>query len=194
MRASPSQRVVERRRAVLLTQHYRHQEGLTVPQIAALMGLSEGSIRAYLHDPDGSKAQAIKESYRGVCEVCGAATSGEGPGRARPVCTRCANQDNGTWSPRRIHAALRAQTCLQRTHTATAASAYDGYVKDGKKDPGQQPASSNTTAAASRKPTAKRSQAHEAACPRRWLHSLVLGFMLGVRVLRGETCAAVRPR
>jgi AcrR family transcriptional regulator len=132
VRANPPQRVVERRRAVLLTQHYRHEEGLTVPQIAARMGLSEGSIRAYLHDPDGSKAQAIKESYRGVCEVCGAATSGEGPGRARPVCTRCANQDHSTWSPRRIHAALRAwRQRYGQPATSTDLSAAHAYSDGG---------------------------------------------------------------
>ncbi len=129
---------MERRRAVLLTEHYRHEEGLTVPQIAALMGLSEGSIRAYLHDPHGSKARAIKESYRGVCEVCGAATSGEGPERARCVCTRCTNQDNSTWSPQRIHAALRAwrqsygqpatSTDLSRSYAAAHADS-DGGVR-----------------------------------------------------------------
>jgi hypothetical protein len=129
---------VERRRAVLLTQHYRREEGLTARQIAALMSLSEGSIRAYLHDPDGSKAHAIKESYRGVCEACGAATSGEGPGRSRLVCTRCANQDHSTWSPGRIHAALRAwrqrygqpatSTDLSRSYAAAHADS-DGGVR-----------------------------------------------------------------
>jgi hypothetical protein len=72
------------------------------------MGLSEGSVRAYLNDPDGSNARTLKERYRGACEVCGAATSGQGPGRTRRVCRRCANQDKGTWSPRRVHAALQA--------------------------------------------------------------------------------------
>jgi len=44
-------RVVERRRAVALARHYREFEGLSIRQIAARLGRSPATIKAYFYDP-----------------------------------------------------------------------------------------------------------------------------------------------
>ena len=44
-------RVVERRRAVALAQHYREFEGLSIGQIADRLGRSPATIKAYFYDP-----------------------------------------------------------------------------------------------------------------------------------------------
>lgn len=85
-----SARVAERRRAVALAHHYRDVEGLSGRQIAERLGRSHATIRSYFYDPDGSKARAVKERYRGSCECCGQPTGGgDGPGRAKRRCPKC---------------------------------------------------------------------------------------------------------
>jgi AcrR family transcriptional regulator len=101
-------RVSERQRAVALALHYRQSESLSVAQIAERVGRSPATIRSYFYDPKGSKARGVKQTYRGVCETCGAATSGEGPRRARERCARCNGQSTLQWPRERIEAALRA--------------------------------------------------------------------------------------
>ena len=44
-------RVVERRRAVALANHYREAEGLSIAQIAARLGRWPATITAYFYDP-----------------------------------------------------------------------------------------------------------------------------------------------
>ena len=65
-------RVTERRRAAQLARHYRDQEGLSIGEIARRLGRADATIKAYLHDPTGDKARAVKARYRGVCRGCGA--------------------------------------------------------------------------------------------------------------------------
>jgi hypothetical protein len=67
-------RVAERRRAVALARHYRDCEGLSIRQIADRLGRSPATITAYLYDPTGEKAKAVKARYVGVCRGCGANT------------------------------------------------------------------------------------------------------------------------
>jgi transposase len=67
-------RVVERRRAVALAQHYRYAEGLSIAQIADRLGRSQATVKAYFCDPTGEKARAIKARYVGLCRGCGAYT------------------------------------------------------------------------------------------------------------------------
>jgi DNA-directed RNA polymerase specialized sigma24 family protein len=43
-------RVVERRRAVALTRHYREFEGLSIWQIADRLGRSPATIKSYFYD------------------------------------------------------------------------------------------------------------------------------------------------
>ena len=67
-----SDRVSERRRAAALARHYREQEDLTIAEIARRLGRAEATVKAYLYDPTGEKARAVKARYVGVCRGCGA--------------------------------------------------------------------------------------------------------------------------
>ena len=83
-------RVLERRRAVALAQHYREFEGLSVRQIAARLGRSPATIKAYFYDTTGEKARAVKARYQGVCRGCGAYTQPRnGKGDAYAYCKAC---------------------------------------------------------------------------------------------------------
>ena len=44
-------RVVERRRAVVLARHFREAEGLSIAQIADRLGRSPATIKTYFYDP-----------------------------------------------------------------------------------------------------------------------------------------------
>ena len=67
-------RVRERRKAAALARHYRDEEGLSIAEIARRLGRAEATVKAYLYDPTGEKARAIKARYVGVCRGCGAYT------------------------------------------------------------------------------------------------------------------------
>jgi hypothetical protein len=83
-------RVLERRRAVVLAQHYREHEGLSITQIAERLGRSPATIKAYFYDPTGGKARAVKARYVGVCRGCGAYTQPRnGKGDAYAYCKAC---------------------------------------------------------------------------------------------------------
>jgi AraC-like DNA-binding protein len=83
-------RVVERRRAVVLARHYREAEGLSIVQIAGRLGRSPATIKAYFYDPTGEKARAVKARYQGVCRGCGAYTQPRnGKGDAYAYCKAC---------------------------------------------------------------------------------------------------------
>src|SRR5437588_8306868 len=83
-------RVLERRRAVALARHLREAEGLSIRQIADRLGRSPSTIKAYLYDPTGEKARAVKARYVGVCRGCGAYTqSRNGKGDAYAYCKAC---------------------------------------------------------------------------------------------------------
>ncbi len=83
-------RVAERRRAAQLARHYRDQEGLSIAEIARRLGRAEATVKAYLYDPAGDKARAVKARYRGVCRGCGAPTAPRnGKGDAYAYCKRC---------------------------------------------------------------------------------------------------------
>ena len=80
-------RVTERRRAAQLARHYRDQEGLSIAEIARRLGRAEATIKAYLYDPTGENARAVKARYRGVCRGCGAPTAPRnGKGDAYAYC------------------------------------------------------------------------------------------------------------
>jgi len=83
-------RVLERRRAVALAQHYREFEGLSIRQIADRLGRSPATVKAYFYDPTWEKARAVKARYVGVCRGCGAYTQPRnGKGDAYAYCKRC---------------------------------------------------------------------------------------------------------
>lgn len=103
-------RVVERRRAVALAHHFREAEGLSILQIAARLGRSPATIKAYFYDPTGEKARAVKARYRGLCRGCGADTQPRnGKGDAYAYCKAC---HPGTierrWTRGRVLEAMRA--------------------------------------------------------------------------------------
>jgi AraC-like DNA-binding protein len=83
-------RVLERRRAVALAQHYRYAEGLSIAQIADRLGRSPATIKAYFYDPTGEKARAVKARYVGLCRGCGAYTQPRnGKGDTYRYCKQC---------------------------------------------------------------------------------------------------------
>jgi Helix-turn-helix domain len=83
-------RVAERRRAVALARHFREAEGLSIAEIAARLGRSPATIKAYLYDPTGEKARAVEARYVRVCRGCGAYTQPRnGKGDAYAYCKRC---------------------------------------------------------------------------------------------------------
>ena len=86
-----SDRVSERRRAAQLARHYRdEEEGLSIAEIARRLGRAEATVKAYLYDPTGAKARAVKARYRGVCRGCGAPTTARGgKGDAHQFCKNC---------------------------------------------------------------------------------------------------------
>ncbi len=85
-----SDRVSERRRAAQLARHYRDQENLTIAEIARRLGRAEATVKAYLYDPTGEKARAVKHRYQGVCRGCGAPTAARGgKGDAYEFCKNC---------------------------------------------------------------------------------------------------------
>jgi hypothetical protein len=105
----PSRRdaTLERRRNVLLAQHHRRL-GWSIRQIAALLEREPATVRAYLHDPTGEKAKARKAGYAGICERCGARTSGaDGKGKASPHCQRCKPQSRPRWTRETVRGAFR---------------------------------------------------------------------------------------
>src|SRR5215204_3515347 len=65
----PLDRVAERRRAAALTRHYRDAEELSIAEIARRLGRAPATVKAYLYDPTGEKARAVKARYRGYCRT-----------------------------------------------------------------------------------------------------------------------------
>jgi hypothetical protein len=83
-------RVEERRRAAALARHYRDVEGLSITEIAGRLGRSPATVKAYLYDPTGAKARAVKARYRGICRGCGNPTQPRnGKGDAYEYCKTC---------------------------------------------------------------------------------------------------------
>jgi len=83
-------RVAERRRAAALARHYRDNEDLSIHEIARRLGRAPATVKAYLYDPTGERARAVKARYRGVCRGCGALTSARnGKGDAYEYCWQC---------------------------------------------------------------------------------------------------------
>ena len=82
-------------------------------QIAKKMRVSRSWVAALLTDPDGTKNAVRRESYRGRCESCGAATNGAaGPGKGPRRCRTCAAIEAGAarklWTDRAVLKAIRA--------------------------------------------------------------------------------------
>ena len=105
----PVDRVAERRRAAALARHYRDSEQLSIAEIARRLGRAPATVKAYLYDPTGEKARAVKARYRGTCRSCGADTSPRnGKGDAHEHCHRCRpGAAARRWTRERVRAAMR---------------------------------------------------------------------------------------
>jgi transposase len=75
-------RAHERRSAAALARHYRDAEGLSIREISRRLGRAEATVKAYLYDPTGEKAQAVKARYQRVRRGCGPTPRGRKPERA----------------------------------------------------------------------------------------------------------------
>jgi len=103
-------RVSERRRATQLARHYRDVERLTIADIAQRLGRTQATVKAYLHDPTGEKARAVKRRYQGVCQRCGAPTQARnGKHDAYTFCKAChPGAIARKWTRDQIREAMRA--------------------------------------------------------------------------------------
>ena len=93
-------RVLQRRQAVALARHFREADGLSIAQIAARLGRSPATVKAYFYDPTGAKARAVKARCQGVCR---------GAARTRSRGTERTPSRTARRSPRRDRAALDAR-------------------------------------------------------------------------------------
>ena len=50
-----------------MARHYRDHEALSTAEIARRLGRAPATVKAYLYDPTGEKARAVKRRYQGVC-------------------------------------------------------------------------------------------------------------------------------
>ena len=118
-----SGRVEERRRAAQLARHYRDHEGLSIAEIARRLGRAKATVKAYLYDPSGEKARAVKARYQGVCRGCGAPTQARnGKGDAYAYCTAC---NPGAAAPKLTREAVRQAMRRWRSLYGAAPSSYD---------------------------------------------------------------------
>ena len=99
----------QRRRAAQLARYYRDQERLSIAEIARRLGRADATIKAYLYDPTGEKAKAVKARYVGVCRGCGADTQPRnGKGDAYAYCKAChPGAIERRWTRERVLAAMR---------------------------------------------------------------------------------------
>ena len=90
-------------------------------------------MKAYLYDPTGEKARAVKRRYLGVCRGCGAPTAARGgKGDAYQYCKRC---HPGAIAPTRTREwvrdamrAWRAGTAVRRRRRTGLAPTRGGAV------------------------------------------------------------------
>lgn len=92
------------------TARQMREGGALLREIADRFGVSTSTVDAWLNDQDGSKARARKARYRGVCEDCGAPTSGTRSGldHAPRWCKAC-GVEHGKEIQRRVLAARHAE-------------------------------------------------------------------------------------
>jgi hypothetical protein len=93
----------------MLARHYRDEEGLSIAEIARQLGRAPATVKAYLYDPTGEKARAVKARYRGVCRGCGAYTQPRnGKGDVYTYCKAChPGAIERRWTRARVVAAMR---------------------------------------------------------------------------------------
>lgn len=82
------------------------EQGMLLREIAAHFGVAIPTIDAWLHDPDGARMKARKDSYAVPCIDCGEPTSGSEGRRDEPRCQGCANRVAGAAAKLWTRAAL----------------------------------------------------------------------------------------
>src|SRR3954471_20354163 len=80
-------RVAERRRAAALARHYRDTERLPIAEIARRLGRAPATVKAYLYDPTGKKAKAVKARYTAATAAAAAPTRARATAKATPTAT-----------------------------------------------------------------------------------------------------------
>ena len=87
------------------------ESGLSVLAVSLSLGVSEGSVRGLLQDPDGSKQKERRKRYMGVCLDCGQPTSGSnGYDKAPKRCSSCRwelQRAERFWTQEHVVAAIR---------------------------------------------------------------------------------------
>lgn len=83
-------------------------------RISDELGVPESTIRRWVNPEVAERGRAAsrraKERYRGVCETCGGATWGDGPGRGRTECNSCKAarmHETRHWTQARVIEAIR---------------------------------------------------------------------------------------
>ena len=116
--ASPSAAAPQRSPATTATSNE-----LPIAEIARRLGRAPATVKAYLYDPTGEKARAVKARYRGYCRTCGADTSPRnGKGDAYLYCRRChPGAAARKWTRERVREAMRRWAELY----GRAPSSYD---------------------------------------------------------------------
>lgn len=93
---------------VALARKRRFIEGCNLRDIAAELDVPISTVHAWLRDPDGAKARARKDRYRGTCVGCGVPTTGSRGRDAAPErCSECAMAWIWDAEHKRILAAFR---------------------------------------------------------------------------------------
>ncbi len=70
----------------------------TQQQVGATLGITQSAVANVLHDPDGAKQRARRESYVGTCEDCGGETRSDGTSNPSPLCAPCASARTKYWT------------------------------------------------------------------------------------------------
>lgn len=101
--------------------------GLLQREISDRTGLSRSYVSQLLSDPYRIKEVARKDSYRGVCEVCGDPTNGsDGPGKAPRRCIRHATDPY--WTEGVVLVAI--QEWVRRRGRPPSSSEWDRQLTD----------------------------------------------------------------
>jgi hypothetical protein len=109
--------------AVALARHYRGFEGPSIGQIAQRLGRSPATVKAYVYDPTGEKARAVKARYVGVCRGCGSYPQPRnGKGDAYAYCKAChPGAIEARWTAERVLDAM----CDWRARDGRLPTSYD---------------------------------------------------------------------
>lgn len=79
-------------------------QGWMLKEIAARFGVKTQTVHGWLHDPDGKRSRARRDSYRKPCPECGVLMDGSGGKNHGPqTCAACAV----IWTPEAVIAAIR---------------------------------------------------------------------------------------